>query len=48
MLYRVEVFIEAAKGMDIGRLAIENLIEDILREALPDAFLVRDVAVEEN
>ncbi len=47
MIYKVEVFLEVAKEMSIGRMAVENLIENILKEALPEAFLVRDVAVEE-
>ncbi len=46
MIYKVEVFIEVAKGFECGRLATENLVESILKEALPDAFLIRDVTVE--
>jgi hypothetical protein len=34
--------------MDTGRAAMENLIDMILKEALPDAFLIRDVTAEQQ
>lgn len=48
MIYKVEVYIEVAKGMEIGKLATEDLVSDIMNEALPEAFLIRDVVVEEQ
>lgn len=48
MIYKIEVYLEVAKPMDIGKYAVERLIDDLLKEALPEAFLVRDVAVEEQ
>ena len=43
MIYDIDISLEVAKGIDIGRMAIESLIEGILKEALPEAFLIRDV-----
>ena len=48
MIYKIEVFIEVAKGFDVGRMATENLVEEILKEALPEAFLVLDITIEKQ